>query len=583
MPVSVFPKRKAFLGGLLLVFLANIPLYTKHRTVRWDAFDQWWNHFRWMGSALRQGYFPDFFPHILSGYPLGAEIQAGVYNLFYLFAAWSFPDSVLSINLVYVASQIAVYGLGYAIARTYALDPLSSAYLGLALTASGFVIGHASHFSYLTSAVGLLGCFLSIRLAAQGRGPAAGIAALLSVYHVLTAGYPAVVSFGAQCLVGYWVFTFAAKDAHRKPLLGVVLGVIGGAVLASPAIFHFAWFVAQSERGDGLMVGDVLSGSLPLYSLANLVFPIWEMRYGEPTMERFHLLFVSAPLVLLALWLAIGERHRRSVVIVSLLSAILCTLLALGAHDPLGLRGLLAEKFFLYRAGRFPSGEHRGVALFLLALVSAIGLDWLLRRPIRYRRALVAFIAVDFLIVMYALKPMRASKPNERYRGDVPVYQASLSPREQGILDSPRNCTPDGDYWAGTALTVQRDLAPAAFYWSGYVPLSSARYLSEREANADILCGPSRLWRADRRTPVSYRLRTYQPGRVEFDVTDDALDRDLQLVWSDFDDGLWQLRINGANADLEDFSAGLRSFHARSGDRVEMIYAGPLTRWWRLR
>ena len=187
-----------WLVGILLIVLANVKLFTTKVTVTWDAFDEMWIYFRWFGSSLRQGYFPDFFPNIMSGYPIGSNIQAGTYNIFYLAFAYASPDSVLSINLVYVITQMVIFGLGYAIGKSYDLSSLSRIYLGLALTASGFVIGHASHFSYLATACGLLGCFWGLRMALLNRSPAAFFALFVSVYHMFTAGYPANILFGAQ-------------------------------------------------------------------------------------------------------------------------------------------------------------------------------------------------------------------------------------------------------------------------------------------------------------------------------------------------------------------------------------------------
>lgn len=95
--------------GIFVILLANAPLFTTRVKVNWDAFGEMWEYFRWIGSSLREGYFPDFFPNILLGYPIGANIQAGVYNILYIVAAYTFPDSVLSINYVYIITQATIF------------------------------------------------------------------------------------------------------------------------------------------------------------------------------------------------------------------------------------------------------------------------------------------------------------------------------------------------------------------------------------------------------------------------------------------------------------------------------------------
>lgn len=362
----------------------------------------------------------------------------------------------------------------------------------------------------------------------------------------------------------------------------VVIGVALGVTVSLPAIVHFIHTIEQSDRDAGLSVETVLSGSLPSYSLMNLLYPIWKMRWSEPTMERFHLLFITVPLAGYALWRSVKDDGNKSRILYWFSIGTFCTFLALGKNDPFGLRQFLAEHFFLYRIGRFPAGEHRGAALFMLALISAVGLDLFLFHHKRYKRVLVLILSLDFLLVMYGLKYMRVGKPPETYRGEVAVFQVSLGPADQRFLDAPRNCTPDGDNWAIPGLQEQRDLPPYSFFWSGYAPPVTKSYLDAKEDNIDILCGPSRLWTADTRTPVTYSLETYDPGRIKFKIVDNSIAINSPLVWAEYNDGFWKLFINEQESEFDTFPAGLRAFHANTGDTVEMIYAGPLSRWWRL-
>lgn len=574
--------RYAVLIGLFLIVLANVELMTTKVAVKWDAFDEMWTYFRWLGSSLRQGYFPDFFPHIMSGYPIGSNIQAGTYNIFYLAFAYAFPDSVLSINLVYLTAQLLIFWLGVSIGRSYGLNPLSNLYFGLALTASGFIIGHASHFSYLATACGLLGCFLGLRMALRDRIWAPFFLLTVSVYHLFTAGYPANILFGAQCLGLYWLYLFVTVASARRALIVAAIGAIAGVLLAAPSIWHFVNLLQLSKRGDGLDIETAMSGSMPSYGLLNYFFPVWKMGYTELTIERFHLLFLSVPLTAYGIWMAVSEKREAKQVLVFCALALVCIVLALGKNSPVPLRVWLAEHLFIYRAGRFPSGEHRGIALFLLALVSAFGLQFLQEKFRIKNKVLLAIIALDFLIVMVGLRGMRIGGIDEKYRGAVPMFQAGFTTSQQASLDKERNCTPDGESWVLTAIDIQRQhLAPATYYWNGYVGLRDQVYDAERDKMQGLICGKFRLRQAKDHAPAGYVLDTYSPGYIRVRIAEGIGNTPADFIWTEYNDGFWNLRVNGKAAPLVHGPARLRMFTATPGDVVEMTYKGPLSRMWR--
>ncbi len=567
--------------GIFAILLANAPLFTTANKVNWDAFAEMWEYYRWIGSSLREGYYPDFFPNILSGYPIGANIQAGVYNIFYLAAAYTFPDSVLSINFVYIMTQIAIFCLAYGVGRTYSLDSVCTFYLGLALVGCGFVIGHAEHFSYLATATGLLACFFAIRLALAYQGLSAFILAFVGVYHILSAGYPSNIIFGAQCLIIYWVYVFFTMQNARWYLLLIPYASILGALLSLPALWHFLHQVQQSTRGEGLDIETALSGSLPRYALLNFVFPLWRMWFSEPSMERFHLTFIGSPLAAIAIWKAVISNKHRKQILTWLALVFVFTALALGKNSPLQLRTWLAEHFFIYRIGRFPSGEHSGIALFLLALISAFGMQHIREWFRGYDRVYTVIIVLDFLLVMCGLHYMRYSDTPPAYQGTVPQFKISYNSHEQALIDAPRICVPVGQKWTVTALRQQRDLAPSKFYWDGYANLRDKAYEQDKNQVSNMVCGPSRLWLAEDQSPCKYELIAYTPGYIAFTVRGGYAGIKSKLIWADYDDGFWKLKINSVVGAFDTTPAKLRGFYAMQGDKVEMIYAGPLTRLWR--
>jgi hypothetical protein len=567
--------------GIALILITNLKLFTTYKVVRWDAFDEMFTYFRWIGSALREGYFPDFFPNIVSGYPIGSIIQSGTYNIFYLTFAFIFPDSVSSVNSVYLVTQMVVFSLGFAIGRSYQFSSLTSIYFGLALTASGFVVGHASHFSYLATAAGLLGCFLALRLAAAQRASASFLLTSIAVYHIFTAGYPTNAFFGAICLALYWIYLFASIPVARRALLAVGAGVFLGLLLSTPAILHFLNLVQLSDRGEGLSLEQAMHGSLPQQALLNYFYPIWEVGLLDPTMERFHLIFISAPLTILALYSGLYTGKERARIIILMSVAIFAVLLALGSNSPVPIRPWLAENFYVFRTGRWPSGEHRGIGLFALVLLSAIGLQRLQDKWPQKGTFVLVIIALDFYLVMTQLMPLRIAGMPDEYKGQLPRYEVQYGARNQHLIDAPRNCAPNGKSRGMTTSQVQRDLAPSGFYWEGYVGLVDLDYDLERHQYQNILCGPSRLWKAVNESPHPYGLITYTPGYIKLTVFGDIASGESRFVWSDYNDGFWRLKINGESATFLKGPAKTRAFSAAPGDTVEMVYAGPLSQLWR--
>lgn len=575
-------RRQPLFTGMLLVVLANLPLLTTRWTVKWDAFDEMWTYFRWMGAALRAGHFPDFFPNLVTGYPLGANMQAGVYNLFYLVVAALLPDSVLSINLLYLALQIAIFGLTWLIASTSPLQPLSRLYLALAVTASGFVVGHASHLSYLSTACGLLACLLSLRWLVEDRRGLAFLAMVLGVYHLFSAGYPANILFGAQCLALYWVVLLQQHRAVRAHAWVPPVAVFIGLLLASPALWHLLNQLQHSDRGQGVSLQTLEAGAMQPYSLLNYLAPWWPMRKSEPTMERFHLLWVSAPLTAYALWHALVRGYARRDVLLLAAAAGLMIVLALGPFSPLPVRSWLAESSLLYRTGRFPAGEHRGVALFLLAWLSAIGLDLFLARHPHRVRLVAGLLMIEFVLGLYVLKGTRFGSTPPAQRGSVERIQVVFGGADQERIDTARDCSPAGPQWAIPALRFQLDrLAPAGFSWHGYTNLKDRVWVQEHESVAPWLCTGPRLWDVQASRPQPYRLQIYAPGSIRFQVQGEAGAEPRLLVWADYTDGFWRVRVNGQEQDIVPVPARLRGFHARPGDHIELTYRGPLSRLWR--
>ena len=571
-----------YLIGCFIIVLGNLPLFWDGIGIRWDAVDNIWVFLRWYGSALHEGFFPDFFPYIFSGYPIGSDIQAGPYNIIYLLIAYAFPNSLLSINFIYLFTQFLIFTLGFGIGTSYRFSPITKLYLGLSLVASGYVIGHASHMSHLASAVGLLACFLGLRLAELNRMRFSFIVTFLGVYYQCTGGYVQDTLFGAICLSTYWVFQCYKASGIKWKLFVPVLGALLGLVLSFPAILHFYNLFSQSTRGDGLSIESALSGSMPLYSVLYLFHAPWLMNFSEPTLERFHLLTISGILLASSIGVIIYSKKDRKFLLPLFLLAIFITLLALGRHDILGIRAELANQFYIFRAGKYPSAEHRGVALFIFALITAFTLQWIVTKWPRVIFIILLLISGDFLYLKYHLSELQYSRAIIKSNSAIPSFKVVFYEQDQAMIDAPRNCDSLGAVDLGAAIDYQKNhLAPHSFYWAGYEGLLSKAYIENRAYDRQLICGPSRLKEPSSGRPIKYKLIEYSPSYIKILITDKNFLLPEKMIWADFDDGYWSLDVNGRHEIIHLSPSGMRGIVAKEGDTIEMRYRGPLSRFWR--
>lgn len=581
--------RPAFLGGFALIILGNLRAFSLRSGVTWDARDEMFFYFRWLGSALREGVWAEFNPHVGAGYPVGANPQSGTYNPLYLFFAWAFPDSILSVNLLYLTLQVALFGAGFLLFFELGFLEVTSVVSALALVASGFVTSHASHFSYVSSALAWTVAFAGLAFLRRGHAGLGVLAVALGVAHLCTAGYPAIWVFGAQVfvIVGLAMLFFGVeRGARLKFAVRAVGGGLAGVGLGLPALLHFVGQLKLSARAGGLPVDQVLQGSLPAAAWWNLLVPYLPMGQVpggvDVTMMRFHALGVTVPLALLgALAVPKLSGHARTLWSLTLAAFVVCTVLAFGDHSGLGWRRWLAEHVFLYRAGRFPSGEHSYFATLFCVGLAAVGGERVWRRwrgSRRGRRAVAAIVALDFLAILFVTMPVRYMQLPQDLQGHLARFKVFYGAGDERELNAPRGCPFDPN-----AEFDQRLTPPNRFSWDAYANLQPAAYVNERENLRWALCGPSRLWAWDERQPWPYELSVYAPHRIEWTA---AVPASKKLLWADVDDGRWRLFVNGEPREMPPGPARLRvidlsQFTAGERVRIEMSYRGPLTRLWR--
>ena len=576
------PSHLPALVGAVLVLLANLPLFDPSMAVRWDAFDEMWPYLRWMGNAWRNGAFGEVNPHFGSNLAVAGNLNSGFYNPIYGLFALLFPNSTLSINLLYLTLQLGIFFVSFSFFTTLAGSRWLSMVVALGVVSSGYVIGHASHLSYLATSFGLLLLLVAIFEAGQGTRRRTFLFSVLGTFVVFTAGYPANIAFGAQVLTLVWLYRIWRVPEARTNLIFIPAPVILGLILALPALMHFFLQLANSPRVEGISTAQLLQGDLPAYSLRNFGNPFMILRRSEATMERFHLSAICFLGTLLAIaWLCIprfvqGSRTR-SKVLLPLIGGMICTQLALGDNLGIPIRSWLADTIPLYRLGRFPSGEHRGVALFLFGVASLYGLQWATKRRPRVLSIILVVASTEFLFNMYRQSDLRFFKAEPLIEQSRDPFKIWYSRKDQALIDSPRQCPKSGDQpWV-----TQRRIRPGEFYWGAYTALFPAGYLENRETYRALLCSSGRLKTSNEGIPVPYKLLRYGPGVIDFSFEWNGAPDQL-LAWADVNDGLWTIGINGAHHTLIEHDASVMQFKPFKGmNKVCLRYQGPVSRFWR--
>lgn len=570
---------KYFFFGLFLVLITNLRAFSLRSSVVWDARDEMWIYFRWIGSALRSGYLGDYFPNIVSGYVLAGNPQAGVFNVFYNFFSYLFPTNVLSINLVYLSSLFMIYTVSFLIGYALNFVSITSMFLGLSIVASGFVSGHSSHFSYIASILSFLFIFLGVLFEKRNHFLAAFICGLIGTYHLSTAGYPSIAIFGAQILFVYGLYQLIV---FRRIDYALVLGCLAGVCISLPALLHVKHQLFLSGRGGGLDIQTAMSGSLPWYSLLNFFVPWLSMGSSipgsvDPTMNRFHLLFLSPILLLSAFYF---KNHKEKYFKFWMLFALLMTVLALGKN--FYIRQWLAENIWIYRTGRFPSGEHRGFALIALALASAFVLQTIIKKFPKFSKYAVYLIFIDFCLVMAATTNVRYMRLKE-IKKTWPLYQIEYNNADQYFIDAPRGCPFDS-----RPEFDSRESYGNKFSMTGYTAMFHSKYVTEFESYKKLFCEAGRLKDAFTQTAVLYNLELYAPGRIKFTIACKNIPKHSVLDWADTNDGLWALSANSekyASLEIGPASQKRLRFNANQCQQeniaIEMIYRGYLSRFFR--
>lgn len=555
--------------GILLILISNYHLFSKY-TIKWDAFLFWYPIFSWMGCCIRSGYFGDFLPYYFSGYPLGGDIQAGIFNPIYNLGAILFPHSFYSVNFVYLCIFILAFYFGF---KSYKLikinsDLTSAFYFGLCACCNGLFIGNSEHLSYLSSALGFIICIYAFLLSIKYKYKKSIVFYCIGFIEFFTAGYPPLVLyFSFSIFVMSLICSIVIKK--WKILLLFFLSVILSAIICFPAIFHQLVVILQSTRSNGLSTEFILLGSLPLNALIKIFLPfqvVWEQIEVDISMDRFHLLTISPWLSFVGVFYLI--RNNKRLFYVLLLSFVFCMLWILGQNAPVPLRRFFADLSFIFRLGRFICSEFKYQALLILAFLSAYGLDhiFLKLQGHNYRKLIIIlFLCIDFAFVMFNTREIRYFFEDQTRPPFIVEFNETIPKKEFARYCSEKN---------------ENSEQNAIFSWRGYSPLLLSSYINEMVDYENLLCDQNGHRFFDQNgKPIQYTLINYTPSYVSITLDEQHIG-DISTVWAETTDSFWTAKFNGNLIPILKCEASLRCINFptgfKKGDLLEFQYQTPI-------
>jgi hypothetical protein len=580
-------KSRHFVLFFIALNLAYIGIQTPYFTIRWDAFDLSLPFFRFIGSSLRQGHFPDYLPYLFSGYPLGGDLPVGVYNPVVWFFAALFPNSSISVNLIFMFLMGLMFWSSYRIGRQYFKAPATALYFALGIIACGAVVGNASHLSFQFCYMGFVLFFCGlVHLSSDQRAPAF-LNMFFSTWCMLTSGYPVLIFTNAQVLfLAFVYFLYRSRGLRFQFFVRTIIPVGLASLLALPALVHFMYTMTYSSRGSGVTLETLRLGSLPLKALFGLLVPLASVKSTslDGTMAQMNLLIGTPFLLGIFAFKFLTKKGwpqslgKLSAAGLLLASAIFLTLI-LGDNFLFPVREWLAQISIAFRLGRFPASEYKLYLLILLSFFSCLALDDFLSGEVTKKKLLkiTYLLLLDFVLVL----SFKRGFVIQRVKHDIgPNLALSFNQITQNVFDRPRHCP--SQTTLGTSFTDKSLLFGAGiFSATGYSPLVLSDYQRDFSSVSWALCGEGRLFDSETREKVEYTLLDYSPGTVHFRIKTSKLN--AVYLWTETRDSFWRISVDGKEIQFIDGPGQLRYFKTnKAGEsEVKMIYAGPVSQFFR--
>ncbi len=230
-------------------------------------------------ERLKAGIIPLWSSSMGGGFPIFAEGQHGIFNLYNLVAFWLLPPLV-AFNLGYIISFVtATIGM-YVFLRMHKISILPSLIGAISVGFSGFFIGHIQHYNLIQTA-----SFFPWIAAASfslSKNPRVSIFCLtvLLISQQLLSGFVQLAFMSLLCVFLYVCFYCITKTIRLRTIILWLLAVVAAVVLSAVQLLPTVEFTRISSRKTGIGSHELFRYTYPLDHLRMFLNPF---ALGKPT------------------------------------------------------------------------------------------------------------------------------------------------------------------------------------------------------------------------------------------------------------------------------------------------------------
>jgi Bacterial membrane protein YfhO len=365
-----------------------------------------WASLAWV--QVHHGHLPLWNPYGALGMPLAFNWQSATFSVPSL-VGYLFPFTMFFTVQVVVTLVIAGSGV-YALGRVLGWGTIACVFGGTVFELSGAMSGWLGWppTAVLSWAGWLFAAAIYVLKGHTKVRHIAGVAFVVAA--IIYAGQPEVLALLGSSLVLFLVVVltrrpdpeFGSPDGIRRPLLGLALGAIAGGAIGAPLLLPGLQVIAKSQHALGGDPAELVKGNPPLppHNLLHILFqgydglPVvgnhWFGYVGGYSETAAYLGVIPVVLVIVAVGL---RRHRPEVLALSAIAVVAAVVAFVPAVDDV-LNHLPVARTIILQRAILP-------LVFALAVLSGIGMDALVRHPLRSetRRWLGAAFGVVLLLV----------------------------------------------------------------------------------------------------------------------------------------------------------------------------------------
>lgn len=271
-------EKKGYLLLLtLLVAAAYFPVFFHLFSLKNDALVYFLPLRHQVSAAIREGHFAWWSDAIYLGTPLYSDIQSGAWNPLVLFLSFfgkynmSMLETELSIYLL-----AAAWGM-YKLAGRFSDSPQIRLLIALSYACSGFMTDSGSFIPWMNAAAVLPFMFCYFIRTLEHPSWRSTIAFTLSVFLLLTAGYPSFLVFAGYLLAGvlvYLLFSYRKKWTVIRPVLLQLLLFLGLSILLwSPVLYAWTDYFSYYQRGNAVPLSFAQINPFPPEGFLSVLVP----------------------------------------------------------------------------------------------------------------------------------------------------------------------------------------------------------------------------------------------------------------------------------------------------------------------